>query len=337
MENSPIMVSDDLRVIVEKLRSGDRRALARAITLVENNREDALDKAQQILEAALPYTGQSLRLGISGVPGVGKSTFIEALGMKLIGEGHRVAVLAVDPSSPASGGSILGDKTRMEHLAGRNEAFIRPSPTGGFLGGVARKTRESMLLCEAAGYDIILIETVGVGQSEYAVADMVDLFMVLMLPGAGDALQGIKRGILEVADMLVINKADGEQRGQAQRARQEYKNALHLLKPRYEGMEVPVMLSSSITQNGVPEIWDKVSEYVNVLQSRGILQEKRKNQQWNWFIRLTEEELLKRFWNIDTIRQESENQRMLLLQHETTPVLATRRLLNIMFPNQKKL
>ncbi|HKI45144.1 MAG TPA: methylmalonyl Co-A mutase-associated GTPase MeaB, partial [Balneolales bacterium] len=208
MENGLIMVSDALKVIVEKLCSGDRRALAQAITLVENNREDALDKAQQILEAALPYTGQSLRLGISGVPGVGKSTFIEALGMKLIGEGHRVAVLAVDPSSPASGGSILGDKTRMEHLAGRNEAFIRPSPTGGFLGGVARKTRESMLLCEAAGYDIILIETVGVGQSEYAVADMVDLFMVLMLPGAGDALQGIKRGILEVADMLVINKAD---------------------------------------------------------------------------------------------------------------------------------
>ena len=335
MENVLTMVSDDPKVIVEKLRSGDRRALARAITLVENNRDDALDKAQRILEAALPYTGKSLRLGISGVPGVGKSTFIEALGMKLIEEGHRVAVLAVDPSSPTSGGSILGDKTRMEHLAGRSEAFIRPSPTGGFLGGVARKTRESMLLCEAAGYDIILIETVGVGQSEYAVTDMVDLFMVLMLPGAGDALQGIKRGILEVADMLVINKADGEQKGQAQRARQEYKNALHLLKPRYEGMEVAVMLSSSVTQYGISEIWETVTGNVETLRSKGILQEKRKNQQWNWFVRLTEEELLKRFWNLEGIRRESEYQRMLLLRHETTPVLATRKLLGIMFPDQK--
>lgn len=335
MENPLIMVSDDPKEIVEALHSGDRRALARAITLIENNREDALDKAQHILEEALPYTGQSVRLGISGVPGVGKSTFIEALGMKLIEVGHRVAVLAVDPSSPTSGGSILGDKTRMEHLAGRREAFIRPSPTGGFLGGVARKTRESMLLCEAAGYDIILIETVGVGQSEYAVADMVDLFMVLMLPGAGDALQGIKRGILEVADMLVINKADGEQKGQAQRARQEYKNALHLLKPKYEGIEVPVMLSSSITQHGITEIWQKVSEYIETLHIKGILQEKRQNQQWNWFVRLTEEELMKRFWNIEEVRKECDNQRNLLLRQETTPVLATRKLLNVLFPDRK--
>ena len=335
MENILTMVSDDPKIVVKALRSGDRRALARAITLIENNRNDALEKAQRILEEALPYSGKSIRIGISGVPGVGKSTFIEALGVKLIDEGHKVAVLAVDPSSPTSGGSILGDKTRMEHLAGRSEAFIRPSPTGGFLGGVARKTRESMLLCEAAGYDVILIETVGVGQSEYAVAEMVDLFMVLMLPGAGDALQGIKRGILEVADMLVINKADGEQKGQAQRARQEYKNALHLLKSKYEGMEVPVLLSSSITGKGVDDIWDKATEYINTLQKRGILQEKRQGQHWNWFIRLTEEELLKRFWDDERIQKISEKQRSLLLSHDTTPVLAARRLLEIVYPDKK--
>lgn len=336
MENTLTMVSDEPKVIVQNLRSGDRRALARTITLIENNRGDALEKAQHILEEALQYTGKAVRLGISGVPGVGKSTFIEALGVKLIDEGHKVAVLAVDPSSPTSGGSILGDKTRMEHLAGRNEAFIRPSPTGGFLGGVTRKTRESMLLCEAAGYDVILIETVGVGQSEYAVAEMVDLFIVLMLPGAGDALQGIKRGILEVADMLVINKADGEQKRQAQRARQEYKNALHLLKPKYEGIEVPVLLCSSITGEGVGEIWEKTNEYIDWLRINGILQEKRQNQHWDWFIRLTEEELLKRFWDNERVRAEGENQRDLLLRHETTPVLAARKLLEIMFPDKRK-
>lgn len=329
------MLPDAPKAVVEALRSGDRRALSRAITLIENNREEALEKSQLILEEALPFTGRSVRLGISGVPGVGKSTFIEALGMKLIEEGHRVAVLAVDPSSPASGGSILGDKTRMEHLAGRSEAFIRPSPTGGFLGGVARKTRESMLLCEAAGYDIILIETVGVGQSEYAVADMVDLFMVLMLPGAGDALQGIKRGILEVADMLIINKADGKQKGPAQRAKQEYKNALHLLKPKYDGIEVPVMLSSSVTRYGIGEIWEKVTEYIEVLRSRDILQSKRQHQQWNWFIHLTEEEILKRFWNNARVKATCETQQELLKHHQTTPVLAMRKLLSIVFPVEK--
>ncbi|MFZ5603690.1 MAG: methylmalonyl Co-A mutase-associated GTPase MeaB, partial [Pseudomonadota bacterium] len=213
----------------EALLQGNRRALAKAITLTESKLDSHRQEAQQLLESLLPHTGNSIRIGITGIPGVGKSTFIEAFGLHLIRAGKKVAVLAVDPSSPITGGSILGDKTRMEVLSQQENAFIRPSPSGGALGGVAQKTRESMLLCEAAGYDVILVETVGVGQSEYEVASMVDFFLVLMLPNAGDELQGIKKGILELADAIVINKADGAARAMADQARHHYNNALSIL------------------------------------------------------------------------------------------------------------
>ena len=215
---------------LQNLLSGNRRALAKAITLVESKLNTHREQAQQILEQVLPQSGNSIRIGITGVPGVGKSTFIEAFGLHLIEQGKRVAVLAVDPSSPIAGGSILGDKTRMEELSRRDEAFIRPSPSGGRLGGVAQKTRETMLLCEAAGYDVILVETVGVGQSEYQVAGMVDFFMVLMLPGGGDELQGIKKGIMELADALVINKADGDSEKLATMTSRQYTSAMNLLR-----------------------------------------------------------------------------------------------------------
>ncbi len=215
---------------IDGIRQGNRRALAKAITLVESKLDEHRHDAQKILEQVLPETGNSIRIGITGIPGVGKSTFIEAFGLYLIEQGKKVAVLAVDPSSPIAGGSILGDKTRMELLSRQEEAFIRPSPSEGALGGVAQKTRETMLLCEAAGYDVILVETVGVGQSEYQVAGMVDFFMVLMLPNAGDELQGIKKGIMELADALVINKADGESENLAQQTRSHYQSAMNLLR-----------------------------------------------------------------------------------------------------------
>src|SRR5512145_2668124 len=230
----PTLSNEAARAPVEALAAAvcarDRRALAKAITLVESTRADHQESAQRLLEVLLPRTGTAARVGVSGVPGVGKSTFIEAFGLYLIGLGKRVAVLAVDPSSARSGGSILGDKTRMPRLSATPEAFIRPSPSGGSLGGVARRTREAMLLCEAAGYDVVIVETVGVGQSEYAVASMVDFFLVLMLAGAGDELQGIKKGILELADALAINKADGDNVARAERAAAEYRGALRLFR-----------------------------------------------------------------------------------------------------------
>lgn len=315
--------------LVEDLIKGKRRALAKAITLIESTREADFIHAQKILEQIMPGLKPSVRVGITGVPGVGKSTFIEALGMMLIEKGHRVAVLAVDPSSPQSGGSILGDKTRMEKLSNQKEAFIRPSPTKGTLGGVTRKTRESMLLCEAAGYDIILIETVGVGQSEIEVASMVDIFMVLMLPGAGDSLQGIKRGILELADLLVINKAEGEQHRLAMVAKRDYQNALHLLKPKYPGISVPVMLSSALSGKGVLEIWNYIEEFVDTLKKRGLFEQKRKDQQWNWFLRLTEEKVLQHFWNKREVTKELDQLKQMILKGETTPVMASWKLFKI--------
>jgi len=247
----------------DALRAGDRRALARAITLVESTRDDHRERAQVLLERALPHSGDSIRIGITGIPGVGKSTFIEAFGLHLIERGRRVAVLAVDPSSPIAGGSILGDKTRMEELSRRGEAFIRPSPTAGALGGVAQKTRETMLLCEAAGYDAILVETVGVGQSEYEVAGMVDFFMVLMLPNAGDELQGIKKGIVELADALVINKADGESVNLAAMTRKHYTAAMTLLK--HASHWAPRVMTCSAAEGvNIDEVWDMVREFERV-------------------------------------------------------------------------
>tara|TARA_Y100001935_G_scaffold253785_1_gene260914 strand:+ start:128326 stop:129294 length:969 start_codon:yes stop_codon:yes gene_type:complete len=282
--------------LAEGVLAGKRRHLAKAITLIESNREQDQIKARDLLDK-LQDNRETIRLGISGVPGVGKSTFIEALGNHLIEEGHRVAVLAVDPSSPSSGGSILGDKTRMETLSSREEAFIRPSPTAGTLGGVARRTRESMLLCEAAGYDVVLVETVGVGQSEYEVASMVDCFMVLMLPGAGDSLQGIKRGILEITDILVVNKADGSQKQMAKLAISEYKHAFQLLSPKYEGVEVQFRTASALRNEGIEEVWEGVSTFVEALKQKQMLQDLRDKQDVNWFKRLAEEAVVNALWN----------------------------------------
>ncbi|HKJ44796.1 MAG TPA: methylmalonyl Co-A mutase-associated GTPase MeaB [Balneolales bacterium] len=325
-----------IHILVKGLLNGNRRSLARAITMIENSRSEAIIESQQILEQITPHTGKSIRIGITGVPGVGKSTFIEKLGMMLIEKGHKIAVLAVDPSSAKTGGSILGDKTRMEKLSGRTEAFIRPSPTGGKLGGVARKTRESMLLCEAAGYDIILIETVGVGQSEYEVASMVDLFMLLMLPGAGDTLQGLKRGILELADMLIINKAEEDNKTRALHSRRDYKNALHLLKPKYEDIPIPVILSSAITGEGIPEIWDYVLEFIDKIKDKGIFEENRNQQQWDWMVRLTEEQLLQEFWSDPNIKKQIPVFKEKLRYGNTTAVLASQALLSLIKSKKKE-
>jgi LAO/AO transport system kinase len=266
------------------VRAGDRRALARAITLVESTREDHQALAEAILEGLVADAGGALRVGITGPPGVGKSTFIEALGLHLLAEGHRVAVLAVDPSSPVSGGSILGDKTRMERLAADERAFIRPSPSGGSTGGVAHRTRETMLLCEAAGHDVVVVETVGIGQSEIAVRSMVDFFLVLLQPGAGDELQGIKRGVLELADLLVVTKADGAQRTLAERTRADHAHALQLLRPPSAVWRTPVLLTSAVAGEGVPEVWQTALAHRRALQASGEFEARRRGQarQWLW-------------------------------------------------------
>lgn len=273
---------------VDGVRAGDRSILARAITLVESEQPAHGALAREVLEALLPDTGGACRVGISGVPGAGKSTFIDALGKMLTNQGRRVAVLAVDPSSSVSGGSILGDKTRMAALSNDKNAYIRPSPTSGTLGGVARKTRETILLCEAAGFDVVLVETVGVGQSETLVAGMVDYFLVLLIAGAGDELQGIKRGILEVADMLAINKADGDNRERALRAQASYQNALRLMRA---GRVPPVVTCSALEKRGLRELWSLIVESWRGQQASGELQKKRQAQQVRWMWDMIEDGL----------------------------------------------
>lgn len=267
------------RAYVDGVRAGDRAILARAITLIESEQPSHAELAQEVLEALLPDTGGAHRVGISGVPGAGKSTFIDALGTMLTSRGHRVAVLAVDPTSSVSGGSILGDKTRMSSLSIDPKAFIRPSPTSGTLGGVARKTRETILLCEAAGFDVVLVETVGVGQSETIVAGMVDFFVVLLIAGAGDELQGIKRGILEVADLLAINKADGDNRARAMQAQASYQSALRLMR----GEKVPpVVTCSALEKTGLSELWALVVQSRSDLEASGAFEQRRQSQQVQW-------------------------------------------------------
>lgn len=271
-----------LRKQLEALQAGDRRALAKTITLVESTRADHRQLANQVVQRLLPATGKAIRLGISGVPGVGKSTFIEALGLHLIEQNHRLAVLAVDPSSQRSGGSIMGDKTRMEQLSQRPEAYIRPSPTGGALGGVAAQTREVMLLCEAAGYDVIIVETVGVGQSETMVAGMVDCFALLQLPNAGDDLQAIKKGIMEIADLIAINKAEIDPIA-TNLAVAQFKSALHLLHPSAPGWTTPVVPCSALRKQGVEEFWSQVIAFEQHLNSSGELVHRRQRQAVDWF------------------------------------------------------
>ena len=270
--------------LADAVRGGDRRSLARAITLAESTRPDHRDEAVALLDELLPSTGGAIRVGISGAPGAGKSTFIEALGLHLVDHGHRLAVLAVDPSSRRSGGSILGDKTRMEMLSRRSEAFIRPSPSGGTLGGVARRTREALLLCEAAGHDVVLVETVGVGQSEVAVAGMVDVFVLLLAPGAGDDLQGVKRGIVELADVVVVNKSDGDLAAAAERTAADYANALHFLRSRTEGWEVRVERASALLGEGIDRVWSAIEAHEAMLKATGALDARRAEQarEWMW-------------------------------------------------------
>ena len=268
-----------LNEFVNGILSGNRTILSRAITLVESALPKHYNKAQKIIERCLPYSGNSTRIGITGVPGVGKSTFIESFGKYLTGNGHKIAVLAIDPSSKISKGSILGDKTRMEELSNDSNAFIRPCPSAGTLGGVARKTRESIVLCEAAGFNIIIVETVGVGQSETAVSNMVDFFLLLMLAGAGDELQGIKRGIMEMADAVVINKADGDNIIHADIAKKEFENALHLFPPAQSGWMPFVETCSSITNKGIEKVWKMICDYISVTKQNGYIVSKRQEQE----------------------------------------------------------
>ncbi|MBL8202051.1 MAG: methylmalonyl Co-A mutase-associated GTPase MeaB [Chromatiales bacterium] len=289
--------------LADELRAGDRRALGRAITLVESSHPGDREPANRLLELLAPLAGNSIRVGISGVPGVGKSTFIESLGNLVIGQGHKVAVLAVDPSSALSGGSILGDKTRMETLSRRLEAFIRPSPAGGTLGGVARHTRETVLLVEAAGFDVVIVETVGVGQSETAVADLTDLFLLLLLPGGGDELQGIKRGIVELADVIVVNKADGEMAAAAERAAADYRSALRFLRPRSARWAVPVATCSALEGRGIDRVWSLIGEFRATMTASGDLQANRAAQARRWLWSETAENLVARLREDPVVRQ----------------------------------
>jgi len=271
-----------LSELAAQIANGDRRALARAITLVESTRADHRADAEALLTQVMPRTGSAIRVGISGAPGSGKSTLIEALGLRLVDSGKTVAVLAVDPSSTRSGGSILGDKTRMGELTRRAEAFVRPSPTGGTLGGVARRTREALLVCEAAGFDVVLVETVGVGQSEVAVEGMVDCFLLLIAPGAGDELQGIKRGIMELADIVVVNKADGDLAATATVTASDYANALRLIRPKTPPWEPKVVLCSALEGRGIDDCWASIEEHHQVLDSAGALEQRRAEQATAW-------------------------------------------------------
>jgi LAO/AO transport system kinase len=277
--------------LVDGVLSGNRGQLARAITLVESNAEQHFHKAQELLQKLLSHSGKSIRVGITGVPGAGKSTFIEAFGTFLCDLGLRVAVLAIDPSSSLSGGSILGDKTRMEKLSRNSKAFIRPSPTAGKLGGVHRKTREAMLICEAAGFDVILIETVGVGQSEVIIRDMVDFFMLLVLTGAGDELQGMKKGIMELADAVLVHKADGSNKEKAEQTRKEYSRILHFLQPATKGWASKAYTCSSLTGEGIKEVWEVIKDFEAKGKSSEVFEERRKEQQRDWIYSLITDQL----------------------------------------------
>ncbi len=319
----------DIEELVKGILGGDITALSRAITLVESKNASHSPKAKQILKACLPHANKSIRIGITGVPGVGKSTFIEAFGKHLTKLGKRVAVLAIDPSSSLTKGSILGDKTRMEVLAKDKNAYIRPSASGTSLGGVARKTRETIILCEAAGFDIIIIETVGVGQSETAVHSMVDFFLLLKLAGAGDELQGIKRGIIEMADMIAINKADGENKKAAKLAKAEFKRALHLYPQKTSGWTPKVKLCSAIKNEGILEIWQLISEYVELTQSNNKFNKKRNEQNKFWLIQTIEDHLKSDFFDRPKIKEVLQQQLQLVEDLKTTPFSAAEYILSL--------
>ncbi|MGN6309077.1 MAG: methylmalonyl Co-A mutase-associated GTPase MeaB [Xanthobacteraceae bacterium] len=312
------------------IRAGNRAALARAITLVESRREDHQASARELVQALLPSTGKAYRVGITGSPGVGKSTTIDTLGMYLIGQGHRVAVLAVDPSSARTGGSILGDKTRMALLSNDERAFIRPSPSSGTLGGVAAKTREAMLLCEAAGFDVVLVETVGVGQSETAVCDMTDIFLALMLPGGGDELQGIKKGLIELADMIAINKADGDNLKRANRTAADYRGAMKILTPRSQHWFPPVLTYSGLTGAGVPELWQKIVEHRTAMNASGEFAARRSEQQVKWMWSMFEDRMKARLRSDTTIRAKVKQIEARVGNGSTSPALAAEQIADLL-------
>ena len=315
------------RALADKVTGGDLRALARAITLLESGRADHRRQAEALIRALLPAAGKSIRLGITGIPGVGKSTFIESFGLALLEKGHRVAVLAVDPTSPRSGGSILGDKTRMEKLARAKGAYIRPSPSGGTLGGVARRTREAVIAVEAAGYDVVLIETVGVGQSETAVKDLVDMFLLLLAPGGGDDLQGIKKGIVEMADLIVVNKADGDLAPAAERARRDYAAALHLLRPETDDWTPDVVKCSAATGDGLDGIWDQVAAWRAATDTSGRFTSQRADQARAWMWNEVNETMLSELRGADAVRDTLAGLEPAVERGEIGPSEAARRIL----------
>lgn len=314
---------------VEGVLAGNRTIIAQAITLVESNSKKHEQLAQEVLKRLMPYTGNSIRIGITGVPGAGKSTLIEAFGTMLCEQNHKVAVLAVDPSSSVTKGSILGDKTRMEKLSRHKNAFIRPSPSAGTLGGVAKKSRETLLICEAAGYDVIIVETVGVGQSEITVRSMVDFFLVVMLTGAGDELQGMKKGVMEIADAIFINKADGDNKQKCELARAEYNRLLHFLQPATPGWETKAYTVSALTGEGVANIWDVINKYKEMTKQSGIFTSRRKAQTLDWVKSMIEEQLKTRFYEHERVKEMFPQIEQQLINGETSPTLAVEQLLNI--------
>ncbi len=315
--------------LIQGILTSDKTALSRSITIIESTSPKHQQQAKEIIDACLPQANKSIRIGITGVPGVGKSTFIEQFGLLIIQKNHKVAILTIDPSSSISGGSILGDKTRMEELVKEPNAFIRPSASGDSLGGVARKTREAIILCEAAGYDVILIETVGVGQSETAVHSMTDFFLLMKLPGAGDELQGIKRGIMEMADSIVINKADGNNKTAAKLAKTEFNRALHLY-PNKDNDWIPKTITCSALNNeGIAEIWELISEYIAITKENGYFLEKRKEQNKFWLLQTIESTLKSDFYNHPNVKLELEKQMQLLSENKTTPFEAAEILLKL--------
>jgi LAO/AO transport system kinase len=323
----------DVRGLAEGVLAGDRRMVARAITLVESRRPDHREQAQELLVELLPRAGSARRVGISGVPGVGKSTFIDQLGVTLTSSGSKVAVLAVDPSSARSGGSILGDKTRMARLAVDPNAFIRPAPTAGTLGGVAQATRESMVVVEAAGYDVVLVETVGVGQSEVAVAEMVDSFLFLTLARTGDQLQGIKRGILEIADVIAVNKADGPGEADARKAARELAGAIRMLRGHTEGgWDVPVLTCSGLTGDGLDRVWATVTDHQDRMTASGEFDERRRAQQVRWTWQLVRDGLESALRHHPGVRSTAPELEKAVLAGELTPALAAQQILQTFLP-----
>jgi len=320
----------DPQYYIQGVLDKDRRALSKTITLIESSRSDHKGLSRQVIDGLIPHAGKAVRLGITGVPGAGKSTFIESLGMFLIEQGLKVAVLAVDPSSSRSHGSIMADKTRMERLSIEPNAFIRPSPSGGTLGGVASKTRETMIACEASGFDVLIVETVGVGQSETTVASMVDFFLVLMISGAGDEIQGIKKGVLELADGVAVNKADGDNIDKAKRARKEYESALHLLRPETKTWSAPVLTCSALKMTGIDKIWETVLDHRNKFTETGELEGKRKKQSVAWMQALLEDGIKEWFYKKYDVKKSLKKLRREVEKGSVSPTSAAGDLLNIL-------